>query len=142
MWRLGVRQLAVCAVTAPAVAVAACASPTEVPAGALTARMVIDNKETSATYPVDCTQRGWLWTIETLPQTPGFTAIVETGGAVEPKVMRIHDLAGFTGSAADDALAGAEMEGTTIRVSGTAHGAFADRPTKPAEVQFEMEAHC
>nr|WP_254849210.1 lipoprotein LpqH [Mycobacterium sp. GA-1841] len=127
---------------APAAAVTACAGPTDVPAGAMTARMVIDNQETHTTYPIDCTQRGWLWTIETLPQTPGFTAIVETGHAVAPKLVRIHDLAGFTGNAADEALVGAEMDGSTIRVSGTAHGAFADRPTKSAEVRFEMEAHC
>lgn len=142
MWRPGFKQLAMCAVIAPAAAASACASPTDVPAGAMTARVVIDNQETHTTYPVDCTQRGWLWTIETLPQTPGFTAIVETGPAVEPKLMRIHDLAGFTGSAADASLTGAEMDGTTFRVSGTAHGAFADRPTRPTEVPFKIEAHC
>ncbi|CRZ14525.1 hypothetical protein BN2156_01375 [Mycolicibacterium neworleansense] len=121
----------------------ACATPTGSPADAHTARVVINNQEMPTTYTVQCTQLSWLWTIETVPQEPGFTAIVQTGGTVEPKVMRIQGLTGFTGSAQAQAPdTQASIEGTTFHLSGTAHGSFADRPTKPADVQYRVEAHC
>ncbi len=130
-------------VVATALAVSACSTPTGTPNDAFTARVMINNQEMPTTYTVDCTQLSWLWTVETLPKTPGFTAIVQTGAAVEPKVFRIHNLAGFTGSswnAVSDARAA--VDGTTFHVSGTAHGSFDNRPTKPADVHFRMEAHC
>jgi Mycobacterium 19 kDa lipoprotein antigen len=141
--RHGRQRIAAHAVMAVALATSACAAATSTPADAYTARVVINNQEMPTTYPVQCTQISWLWTIETLSQTPGFTAILQTGGTVEPKVMRIRDMVGFTGSSPDEASdAQAGIEGTTFHISGTAHGWFADRPTKPAEVQYRIEAHC
>lgn len=137
------RRAATRAVMVLALAASACAPPTSPPADSHTARLSIDNDELSRTFKVECTQRSWLWTIETLPEEPGFTAIIQTGATVEPKVMRIRDVTGFTGSTpveGSDAHAG--VDGTTFQISGTAHGSFADRPTKPAEVQYRMEAHC
>lgn len=130
-------------VVALAAAASACAEPTGIPAGSHTARVFIDDQEMPTAYPVQCTQTSWMWTIETEPQTPGFTAILQAGGSVEPKVMRIRDLTGFTGSAqaeAPDTHAG--IDNTTFQFSGTAHGSFADRPTKPAQVRYRVEAHC
>lgn len=126
-----------------ALAASACAAPAGSPADANTARVFIDNREMPTSYKVQCTQVSWLWTIETQPQTPGFTAIIQTGATVEPKVMRLRDLTGFTGSALAEASdTHASIEGSAFHLSGTAHGSFADRPTKPAEVQYRMEAHC
>jgi hypothetical protein len=130
-------------VVALAASVSACAAPAGSPADANTARVFIDDQEMPTSYKVQCTQISWLWTIETEPQTPGFTAIIQTGAAVEPKVMRIRDLTGFTGSAlaeASDTQAG--IDDTKFHFSGTAHGSFADRPTKPAEVRYRVEARC
>lgn len=130
-------------VTMLALAAAACTTTTGSPADANTARVFIDGREIPTTFTVDCTQLSWLWTIETLPKEPGFTAIIQTGGTVGPKVMRIRDLTGFTGAAQAEATdAKASIEGTAFHLSGTAHGSFADRPTKPADVHFRMEAHC
>ncbi|MUL84580.1 MULTISPECIES: lipoprotein LpqH [unclassified Mycolicibacterium] len=123
--------------------ISACAAPTSTPVGVNTARISIDGRETS-NYPILCTQRSWLWTIETLPNSPGFTAMLQTGSSISPEIMRIRDLQGFTGSAAGEPMAGAEagIDGTTFTMSGTAHGSFADRPTKPASVQYRIQAHC
>ncbi|MDF3336096.1 lipoprotein LpqH [Mycolicibacterium septicum] len=130
-------------VVALAASLSACAAPAGSPADANTARVFIDDQEMPTSYKVQCTQISWLWTIETEPETPGFTAIVQTGGTVEPKVMRIRDLTGFTGSAqagAPDTQVG--IDNTKFHFSGTAHGSFADRPTKPAEVRYRVEARC
>ncbi|MEX3655535.1 MAG: lipoprotein LpqH [Mycolicibacterium fortuitum] len=137
------RRIATHSVAVGALALSACAATTGIPADASTARIFINGEQMPTTYSVLCTQRSWLWTIETLPDTPGFSAIIQTGATVEPKVMRLSDLQGFTGSSANvSAPAAARVEGTTFHITGTAHGWFADRPTRPAEVEYRMEAHC
>ncbi|WKG06297.1 lipoprotein LpqH [Mycolicibacterium sp. HK-90] len=134
---------AVAATIAMGVVVSGCATDTGTAADAFTARVVINDQEMPTTYSVQCSQQGWFWTIETLPPAPGFTAIVQTGGTVTPEVMRIQDLAGFTGSSSEEATdTQASIDGTTFHMSGTAHGSFADRPTKAAEVRYRMEARC
>lgn len=134
----------VCGVLAiTALAASGCAPDMNIPRNAYTARVTINGEQLPTAYTVQCTQRDWFWTIETEPKEPGFTAIIETGAAISPKITRIRDLTGFTGSSADGASdTQATFEDATFRISGTAHGAFADRPTKPAEVQYRMEAHC
>ncbi|MBU9764997.1 hypothetical protein FR943_14240 [Mycobacterium sp. TNTM28] len=124
-------------------AVSGCAAATGVPADTNTARITLEGQDTLS-YPILCTQRSWLWTLETLPDTPGFTAIVSTGASISPEIVRISDVHGFTGSAAGDRMAGTEasIHGTTFTVSGTAHGSFADRPTGKTEVKYRLEAHC
>ncbi|MGV0812640.1 lipoprotein LpqH [Mycolicibacterium boenickei] len=137
------RQVAAPTAVLAALAASACAAPPAPAADAFTARLVINGQEVEPRLPVQCTQRGWLWTIETLPPTPGFTAIVQTGATIEPQIMRISDLAGFTGSwAGGEPETQATIEGSTFHLSGTAHGSFADRPTKPADVEYRMEARC
>lgn len=141
--RVTIHTVAVGALVLSACTVSACAASTGFPAGAATARIFINGERLPTTYPVSCTQRSWLWTIETEPQAPGFTAIIETGGTIEPRIMRLTDMNGFTGSSARVATpADASVEGTTFHLSGTARGSFADHPTSPAEVQYRMEAHC
>ncbi|OWM07449.1 hypothetical protein B7435_07555 [Mycolicibacterium peregrinum] len=138
-----VRRVAAHTVSVGALALSACAAATGVPADAYTARVFINGEQVPTTFSVLCTQRSWLWTIETQPETPGFTAIIQTGGSVEPKVMRLTGLEGFTGGSANvTAPAEASVDGTTFHISGTARGWFADHPTRPAEVQYRMEARC
>lgn len=138
-----VRRAATYTVMIGTLAASACAAPTKAPADANTARVYLNGQERPTTFPVLCTQRSWLWTIETMPEAPGFTAILQTGATIEPKVMRLTDIAGFTGSSANvTAPADAGIEGTTFRVSGTARGWYADHPTRPTEVQYRMEARC
>ncbi|WP_074132963.1 lipoprotein LpqH [Mycolicibacterium houstonense] len=143
MRRIGQQVQVVAATIAIGVVASGCATETGISADAYTARVLINNQEMPTTYSVQCTQQDWFWTIETLPPAPGFTAIVQTGGTVTPEVMRIRDLAGFTGSSPDEATdTQATIDGTTFHMSGTAHGSFNDRPTKAAEVKYRMEAHC
>lgn len=137
------QRLATCTVLVTALATSACTAHTSIPADAYTARVAINNEQLPETYSVECTQVNWFWTIETLPKSPGFSAIIQTGGTIAPKVFRMDDLAGFTGSsyrATSDSQAG--IKGTTFHISGTALGSFTDRPTRQAEVQFRMDATC
>lgn len=120
-----------------------CAPARSVPADSQTARVSIDGQDTSATYDIACTQRSWLWTIDTLPaKKPGFTAMVETGGTLTPRLIRLRDLHGFTGSSTGSADIQASIDGSTFTISGTANGSFADRPVKPATVKYRVEARC
>ncbi|WP_166904621.1 lipoprotein LpqH [Mycobacterium sp. DL440] len=138
-----VRRVAAHAVLVGALATSACAAATNVPADAYTARIFINGQQIPTTFTVLCTQQSWLWTIETQPKAPGFAAIIQTGATIEPKVMRLTDLEGFTGGSANVASpANAGVEGTTFHISGTARGSFADRPSRPAEVQYRVEARC
>ena len=139
-----VRRVATHTVSVGALALSACAAATGIPADANTARIFINGEEIPTTFPVLCTQRSWMWTIETQPVAPGFTAIIQTGGGpVEPKLMRLTSIDGFTGRSANvTSPADAGIEGTTFRISGTARGWFSDRPTRPTEVQYRMEARC
>ncbi|MEV0670200.1 lipoprotein LpqH [Mycobacterium sp. NPDC050441] len=138
-----VRRVTARTVSVGALALSACAAATGIPADAYTARIFINDQQLPTTFSVLCTQQSWLWTIESQPEAPGFAAIVQTGATVEPKVMRLTDLEGFTGSSANvTSPADAGIDGTTFHISGTARGSFADRPTRPAEVQYRVEARC
>lgn len=136
------RRVAAGTLVLTVLAVSGCAANTDLPANAYTARVVLGSEKLPTIYSVHCTQTNWFWTIETEPKAPGFTAIVQTGADVKPKVVRIRDMTGFTGSSPEASGMQASIEGTTFRISGTAHGSFADRPTKPAEMQYRVEAHC
>lgn len=138
-----VRRVAAPTVLVGALTLSACAAATGIPADAYTARIFIDGRQIPTTFSVLCTQQSWLWTIETQPEAPGFAAIIQTGGTVEPKVMRLTDVEGFTGSSANvTSPAEGGIDGTTFHVSGTARGWSADRPTRPTEVQYRVEARC
>lgn len=123
--------------------VSGCAATPGMAAETNTAGFSIDGHDT-VTYPILCTQRSWLWIIETLPDSPGFTAMLETGAALTPKVMRIRDLHGFTGSSSEGNMTGTEatIEGATFTMSGTVTGSYSDRPTRAASVQYRLQAHC
>ena len=113
-----------------------------VPADSDTATVTIDGKDLPSAFSVDCTQRSWLWTIETVAHDPGFTAMLETGGTVDARIIRIRGLQGFTGSAAESPDVRARADGSTFTISGIAHGAFDEHPTRAASVQYRIRAHC
>ena len=89
------RELAaVCATVA--LAVAGCSTEPKA-LGTHTAQMSINGQD-AGSLKVDCEQVQWVWHIESLKDTRGFTAQVRTGDSVKPRAVQIHDLGGFTGS--------------------------------------------
>ncbi|MCV7159117.1 lipoprotein LpqH [Mycolicibacterium brisbanense] len=122
----------------------ACSAQSGPPAGGNTARITINGQQSSTAFPIDCTQRAWLWIIDSLQKEPGFTAMVETGTGVTPKAVRLRSVDGFTGSWAEGRAGTAEasIDGSTFTITGTASGANDDRPTRPADVQYRLEARC
>jgi hypothetical protein len=122
----------------------ACSAPPGPPPGGSTARITVNGQQSSTAFPIDCTQRAWLWVIDSLQKEPGFTAMVETGTAVTPKLVRLRGVDGFTGSWAEGrpGITEASIHGSTFTITGTARGANDDRPTRPADVQYRLEARC
>jgi hypothetical protein len=139
-----IQTVAARAMVLAALVATACSAPPGPPAGGNTARITINGQQTSTAYQIACTQRDWLWIIGTLKKNPGFTAMVETGIATTPKVMRLRGMNGFTGSWAEGwpGATEASLDGSTFTFSGTARGAFDDHPTKPVDVQYRVEARC
>lgn len=139
-----IRSVGARTVVLAALVVSACSAQPAPPAGGNTARITIDGQQSSTTFPIDCTQRAWLWVIESLQKEPGFTAMVETGTALTPKAVRLRSVDGFTGSWAvgRQGTAEASIDGATFTITGTARGANDDRPTRPADVQYRLEARC
>ncbi len=127
-----------------ALVVSACSTQPGPLPGGNTARITINGQQSSTAFPIDCTQRAWLWIIESSEKEPGFTAMVETGAAVTPRAVRLRGIDGFTGSWAEGrpGTTEASIDGSTFTITGTARGANDDRPTRPADVQYRLEARC
>lgn len=108
------------------------------------ARVTINGQDTETEYPIRCGQVQWMWTVETLPEAPGFTAMLETGGPVTARLVTIRDLGGFTGTAYQETVGDidASIDGLTFTVSGTAHGSYADDPADSTSAEFRIEADC
>ena len=109
-----------------------------------TANVSINGQDTPKAPPVRCSQVRWLWTIETLKNEPGFTAMVQTGDSITAKLVKIRDLGGFTGVYYQDTVgdAQAHIKGFTYTISGTAYGFYADNPSKSATADFRIQAKC
>lgn len=119
--------------------------------GTHTARVLINGSEVAERPPIRCEQVGWVWFIETLQQSPGFTAQVRTGDTVGARLVRIDDLGGFTGSswnttAVTAVTAGVETDATltegTFTITGTAVGYYSDDPSETATADFEIRTDC
>ncbi|MGV9803386.1 lipoprotein LpqH [Mycobacterium sp. NPDC003449] len=136
------QRVAVSTVAVAVLGVSGCATTSGAPADSYTARMSMDGQDVSTPFSVVCTQRGTLWTIETQPAEPGFTAMVQTGAAVTAKLVRLRGLQGFTGSSVEGTDLRAEIDGATFTITGTADGSYADRPVKPATARYRIQAHC
>jgi ipoprotein LpqH len=126
------------------VAVAGCSSP-PLALGSTTAKVTIDGKDTGGRHPVNCSQTGWSWFIETPDRTKGFTAVVQTG-ATTPTAERVdfRDFGGFTGSYWTDNIGKAEVTATggKYTITGSADGNFTDAPNKSVTATFRIEANC
>lgn len=128
---------------ASAVALTACGG-SEPAVGTRTAEVTVNGKET-AKIPVECSQAGWTWLISDFGEkTPGFTANVSTGDNVAAHSVEIRDLEGFTGAYWEGTVGDgkAVINDSTIKITGTAKGAFADNPTATAEAKYEITTNC
>ncbi|MDG5485809.1 lipoprotein LpqH [Mycolicibacterium gadium] len=116
--------------------------------GTHTARVLINGREIADQRPIRCEQVQWVWFIESLEQTPGFTAQVRTGDTIQARLVRIDTLGGFTGSAWDASVTAPAvdvdadvMDGTFI-ITGTATGFYHDDPGETATATFEIRTDC
>jgi hypothetical protein len=112
--------------------------------GTRTAQVLINGVDIGERPQIRCEQVQWVWYVQTLRATPGFTAQVRTGETVEPRALQIDDLGGFTGSYWDGtvgAAAASIVEGTLI-LTGTAEGYFHDAPKEDVTARFAIRTDC
>jgi ipoprotein LpqH len=111
--------------------------------GSTTAKVTIDGKDTGNPHVVNCSQTGWMWTIETPDKAKGFTAILGTGADVTVKSVDFRDFAGFSGISWGD-IGKAEVTGVggKFTITGSADGSFTDNASKAVTATFRIEAHC
>jgi lipoprotein LpqH len=126
-----------------AAAIGGCAAP---PAalGTHTAQVTINGRPTGEAHRVTCSQFGWNWTIETLSESRGFTAMFQTGDTVTARSVQIRDLGGFTGSYWQYTVgdADASVAAGTFKIAGTAVGYTSERPTDTVPATFTIETSC
>ncbi|MCV7056723.1 lipoprotein LpqH [Mycolicibacterium gilvum] len=123
--------------------VAGCSTP-EPALGGTTATVSIDGDDTGGEHVVRCHQAGWSWFIETPEEDSGFVAVVSTGETVTAESVNFRGFGGFTGSFWADNIGDAEVttDGGSFTISGTADGAFDDRPSEAVSATFRIEADC
>lgn len=104
----------------------------------------INGAEVGEPLPVRCEQVRWDWRIETLGDTPGFTALVQTGDTVVAQGVVLEQLGGFTGSYWDGTVGSADAEVTdrTFRVTGTAKGYYLRDPSETTTAKFVIRTDC
>lgn len=121
-----------------AAGLAGCAAPADA-LNTPTAQVTIDGSD-AGSYPVLCGQIQRQWTIETLPRSPGFTAIFSTDGTITPGLVRLRDVGGFSGTFGQDIVgeAQASVENGTFLISGTASGAATEQTRR----SFTIRADC
>ncbi|ULE34509.1 lipoprotein LpqH [Mycobacterium sp. IDR2000157661] len=112
--------------------------------GTHTAVVQINGVEVGEPLPVRCEQVRWDWRIETLEETPGFTALVQTGDTVVARGVMLERLGGFTGSYWDGTVGSADAEVTnrTFRVTGTAKGYYLRDPSDTTTAEFVIRTDC
>lgn len=116
--------------------------------GSQTARVLINGGEIADQRPIRCEQVQRVWFIESLEQTPGFTAQVRTGDTMEARLVRIDALGGFTGSAWNASVTApavevdAEVREGTFIITGAAIGFYQDDPGETATATFEIRTDC
>jgi hypothetical protein len=132
------------AVTAAVLAIGLAGCGGQPPAlGGTTAKVTIDGKDTGNPHPVNCSQTGWAWTIETTDKAKGFTAVLGTGDKVSVKSVDFRDFGGFSGTSWGD-VGKAEVSGAggKYTITGSADGNFTDNPSKQVTATFRIDAHC
>lgn len=122
---------------------AGCSSP---PAalGGTTAKVTINGESTGGPHAVQCSQSGWLWTIETPDEAKGFTAGIDTGDEVTVQSVDFRDFGGFTGTFWKGNIGEAEVtsSGGKYTITGSADGSFSDNPSNAVTATFRIEAVC
>jgi len=109
---------------------------------------MINGNDVGNQPPVTCEQVQWVWFVDTLQPTPGFSAQLSTGQTVTARLVQIDDLGGFTGTAWSrtdtdtDIDAEAMFVDGTFTVAGTALGFYQDSPSETATVRFEIRTDC
>jgi ipoprotein LpqH len=146
------RHVVVAGATACAVAVVAgCSSSKPAtspqPPGALppvTAQITINGKSAGTTNEIQCTQDGWLHTIQTGDENSGVRVVVRTGDQVNAESVVINNVGDFNGSVWPNNVgkADATMIGNTFRINGTAEGATTADPNKRTTASFDIKANC
>ncbi len=111
--------------------------------GHTTAQVIVNGVNTGS-HPVSCSQTGWMWHIQTVDESPGFSAFIDTGDTVGANSVRLLQLADFTGSYWQGIIGDgtASIKNGTFTLKGTAQGAFAKSPTKRAKVPYEITTDC
>lgn len=120
--------------------------------GTRTAQVSVNGVEVAEPTRVMCDQVQWVWFIESVRDSPGFTAQVRTGETVTALLIRLENLGGFTGSSwnatnmapSTPSGVGADAEVTdgTFTITGTAMGFYQDDPAETATARFEIRTDC
>jgi len=107
-------------------------------------RVAINGEDTAVTHPVRCEQVNWLWTIDTLVEEPGLSAMVQTGPEVDARSVQIRDLGGFTGSFWEGTTgkATADVDQGTFTITGVAEGFYVDAPNERSTATFRITTNC
>ncbi|MGB2918833.1 MAG: lipoprotein LpqH [Mycobacterium sp.] len=144
------RRLAI-AMGAVTLVAAGCSSGYEA-LGTRTAQVSINGTEVAENPRIQCEQVQWVWFIKSLQETPGFSAQVHTGDTVVPRLVRIENLGGFTGSSWNAETtapatpvgveADAEITDGVFTISGTAMGFYQDDPAETTTAEFEIRTDC
>ncbi|MGV0716804.1 lipoprotein LpqH [Mycolicibacterium sp. XJ662] len=102
------------------------------------------NENDVGAYPVHCSQVQWLWRLETLEQTPGVVAQVNTEDSIEALSVQINNLGGFTGTYWEGTTgeADASLVDGKFTITGTAVGFFHDDPGERTSAPFEINTEC
>ena len=112
--------------------------------GTHTAQVLINGVDIGERPRIRCEQVQWVWYVETLRDTPGFSAQVQTGETVEPRAVQIEGLGDFTGSYWDGTIgaAAASIVEGTLMLTGTAEGYYHDAPKEDASARFAIRTDC
>ncbi len=123
--------------------VAGCSTP-EPALGGTTATVSLDGTDTGGAHAVRCRQTGRTWYIETPEKENGFTAVLSTETGITAKSVDFRRFGGFTGTFWADNIGDAEVTGGggSYTISGTADGAFDDKPSDAVSAKFRIQADC
>jgi ipoprotein LpqH len=112
--------------------------------GGSTAHVTINGQNVADAQPVNCSQNGWTWFIETPGKQQGFTAVLRTGDKLTADSVEIRDLGGFTGGFWSGTVGNAEatFTGQSYTISGEAQGYQGTNSTDQASAKFRIEADC
>ena len=110
----------------------------------MTAQVTINGKSAGTTNSIQCTQDGWLNTIETGDQQSGVRVVITTGDTMNAQSVVINNVGDFNGSVWQNNIgkAQASMIGATFRITGTAEGSTTAEPNKRTTANFDIKANC